>query len=233
MSTPPPLPSPEPTPCWRPPAPSRATRKISRRSNRSARVTIVTTTNPRLIRCESNLEAKAAYMLLARPDVVDVTEQPEAVAYLDEQDRRRLHTFDFLVTRADGTRIAIAVKPAKTATRRGLLRLLRRIAAQMSPDFADAVLLLTEEQLPGPLVRNAMMIHGARRGRCEKHDAQVAALVRTLNGRVKVGTLVEVLGLGGEGYRAILRALGDGLLSLVGRRSVEYDSWLMPAGAVA
>ncbi|WP_238298765.1 hypothetical protein, partial [Methylobacterium soli] len=63
--------------------------------------------------------------------------------------------------------------------------------------------------------------------------AQVAALVRTLNGRVKVGTLVEVLGLGGEGYRAILRALGDGLLSLVGRRSVEYDSWLMPAGAVA
>ena len=195
-------------------------------------MTIVTSDNPRLIRCESNLEAKAAYVLLARPDVVDVSEQPEAVAYLDEDGCQRHHTFDFLVTRVDGTRIAVAVKPAKVARRRNLHAMLGRVAAQMSRAFADAVLLLTDEDLPAHLVQNAMLVHAARRGRCAEHDGRVAEFVRSLNGRITVGTLVEALGLAGDGFRAVVRAIGDGLLDLVGGGCIDYDTLVSPVGGI-
>lgn len=194
-------------------------------------MTLVTATNPRLIRCESNLEARVAYVMLARPDVLEITEQPSAVTYRDEHGRERSHTFDFLVTRKDGTRVAVAVKPAKIARRKGLKGLLKRIAAQMSRHFADAVLLVTEEDLPPALVQNAMQIHACRRGRCADHDQRVAALVKTLNGRVTVKMLVDVLGLGGAGFQAVVRAIADGVLALVGRRRIDYDSWLSPTGA--
>jgi len=196
-------------------------------------VTIVTTDAPRRIHCESFLEAKVAYVLLARPDIVDVTEQPPPVPYQDEAGRTRTHFFDFRVTRSDGTRVAIAVKPAKVVRRRKLRELLHRIAAAMPPSYADAVLLVTEEDLSLALVHNAMLIHSVRRGRCADHDARVAALVRTLNGRVTVGTLVEVLGLAGDGFRAVVRAIADGTLTVRGRGRIAYDSWVAPASLAA
>ncbi|MEJ1935271.1 TnsA endonuclease N-terminal domain-containing protein [Nostoc sp. NIES-2111] len=219
----------QPSRSWRPTAPSRASRTISRRSNRSGRVTIVTANDHRRIHCESYLEARVAYVLLARPDVADVSEQPAAVKYRDEDGRSRLHFFDFLVTRRDGTRIAVAVKPAKVARRKNLLALLARIAAQLPPGFADAVLLLTDEDLTPALVANAKMIHSVRRGRDPELDARVAALAAELNGRVTVATLVEVLGAAGEGFRAVVRAVADGILRLVGRGEIGYGTWLEPA----
>ena len=67
---------------------------------------------------ESKREQEGLYLLLARPDVVDIWDQPPPVFYHDANGRKRSHTFDFLITLSSGKRIAIAVKP--DALRAGL-----------------------------------------------------------------------------------------------------------------
>jgi hypothetical protein len=59
-------------------------------------------------------------VLVARPDVAQIEEQPPAFDYLDENGRQASHMFDFLVTSTNGERIAVAVKQSAVAAAAGL-----------------------------------------------------------------------------------------------------------------
>lgn len=144
------------TPFFEFPAPSRASRRVSARSKASARVQIVDRreclARPVVLQVESALEAKCFALLAARPDVLDIIEQPPAVRYQDPRGVGRWHTFDFLVALRSGSRLAIAVRPWERVQKRRFDDLLRLIAPQVPKSFADRVVLFTDADIPRPAV---------------------------------------------------------------------------------
>jgi hypothetical protein len=194
---------------WRPPAPSRGTRKISRRSKGSSRAVVIG--YDREIHCESEMERKCALMLLARPDVADVVEQPPAVIYRDTDGRTKRHTFDFLATMVDGSKTAIEVKPAAKVEKYGWRERLARIARH-ADGLADKFVVVTEACLPPDEVSNAALLHFARRDADPELDEQIRQAVRDLHGAVTIADLLARSGLHGDGFTAVVRLIGGGEL---------------------
>jgi hypothetical protein len=201
---------------WNPPAPSLATRHFARRSPTSGRATLVCPLNDRELKCESLLEAKCAAIILARPDVVLLEEQPAAVQYRDTDGRIRSHRFDFRVTTNDGTRTALQVKTHERAERLRWRTLIAEIGRQVGPRFADSYRVVTERNLPTCAVHNAAQLLSARRGARADHDAQIRGLAATLHGAIAIADLVTASGLDGDGFRAVVRLIGAGDLVVNG-----------------
>lgn len=136
---------------YRGPEPSHATRSISRRSKASLRGTMVAKlpgfTRPRILQFESALEYAFLCLTLVRDDIQHIWDQPPVVHYAGPNGRQAKHVFDFLVTRTDGERIAVAVKPMQRVIARNFLSELECIAAATPKQFADRVILITERHL--------------------------------------------------------------------------------------
>ncbi len=217
---------------WREPMPSAASRHPAPKSKAASRPIIVTTTDFREITPESGLEGKAVFVLMAHPDCALLYEQPEAVTYLDTEGVERSHTFDFLVVKRNGVRVAVAVKPSKKAIKYGLRGLLALIASQMDPEFATEVKLLTDIELRPTVVSNAVLIHDARRFPDPDVDGLLAGAVATINGAVTIGSLIRAAGLVGheQAFYGAARAIGEGSLVACQSGFITLDS-LVSAGA--
>lgn len=204
-----------PRPCpelWTPPEPSRGLRPIAMRSRGSSRGHIV------LEDCwldfESRLERNAALVFLARPDTAHVVEQTPRVVYRDDDGTFHEHIFDLRVTRTDGTKVAVFVKPSKLV-RATMRRMLELIAEQMSPQVAQKILLLTEKKLSRADLYNAEFIQEARRDPDPADDAAIATLIAGMTGQVMIEELIEASGRDGYGLRAVVCAIGAGKLRLI------------------
>lgn len=209
-------------PAYVPTAPSRASRVPSLRSKGSHRGRIVAGTVPRKLVYESKLESDIAYALLARADVMDLHDQPPAVTYVGSDGKCHHHTFDFLVTMADKRRIAIAVKPQQLAEAKRLQALLRVIARQVPRSFATHVVLLTEQSHSRCAIRNAKLIHAARREPANEADHAVMAAVAGVRGLVTIAAIIEATGLRGAAFRALVRRIAAGDLMLIGGGQITY-----------
>ncbi|MGH2322769.1 hypothetical protein, partial [Enterococcus faecalis] len=84
------------------------------------------------VKFESHLELMVFFMLVLRAQTATIEDQPPAVTYWDGTTSHR-HTFDFLVINHDGSRIYIAVKPAKRVERSGIRTTLSLIVNQLPP----------------------------------------------------------------------------------------------------
>lgn len=205
---------------WQDPAPSLATRNISRRSKGSGRAVVVGGLDHREIHCESLLEANVLATLLAdKQRVLDVQEQPGVVAYVDIEGRDRAHYFDFLVTMRDGRRIAIAVKPEKRSAR--LENDFDQIIRYAGP-FADAYLLVTDTSLTEHSVYNAWLILAARRDHNPEADAKVSAVAASLHGQIAIEDLVDACDIGAPAFHAIVRLIDNGELRLSAHGRIDY-----------
>ncbi|MBA9070595.1 hypothetical protein FHR71_004364 [Methylobacterium sp. RAS18] len=173
----------------------------------------------REILCESELEAKAALILMARPDCKHLREQPAPVRYVDHEGVERRHTFDFLMVLHSGARIAVVVKPVLIAERRSLSALVRLMAAQMDPRFASGILLMTNLTMSRATVANARLIHDAKRLPDPRLDHAVRDVVDTLNGATTIISIVRAAGLEGhdQAFYAVARAIGRGIVVPVGK----------------
>jgi len=220
-----PLPAP-PAHRWREPEPSRAERRPAPKPRFSSRVSLVTVGERREILAESGLEAKAAFVLLARRDCASIVEQPPFVKYVDYDGVEHRHWFDLLLTRRDGTRIAFMVKPEKYVIKHGLRRLLAHIAPQLSASFAHGVGLITEKTLGRTLVHNAVLIHECKRDPDANADERISEVVATLSGATTVDCLIKAAGLEGDGFRAVVRAIADGMLETCGNVRVNRATWV-------
>ena len=187
----------EPAHRWREPSRSVATRRTAESPRWSGRPILVEPNDNRELLGESELEAKAALVLLARPDCARLFEQPEPVRYRDHEGKRCHHTFDFLLVLRSGRKIAVAVKPQAIADKRGLKALITHIAGQMDPGFADGALLLT--------------------------DAMIRKVVEGLNGATSIDCIIKAAGLDGhdQGFYAVARAIGHGLLTPTRRGLID------------
>ncbi|MDF2143283.1 hypothetical protein [Paenirhodobacter sp. CAU 1674] len=136
---------------YRGPGPSHATRNISRRSRASLRGSMVAKLpgfeRPRILQFESALEYAFLCLTLVRDDIHHIWDQPPAIHYLSADGRPARHVFDYLVTKADGERIAIAIKPSRRVIKRNFVSELECVCTAVPKQFADRVLLVTEQHL--------------------------------------------------------------------------------------
>ena len=165
-----------------------------------------------------------AYILLATPGLQDLHEQPPTIHYRGLNGLPTLHTFDFLVT-IDGRRYAIACKFKNRAERLHFREHLALIKAQFG-DFADEVLLVTEQDYSRQQALQAELYHFIGREVDEESDMVVLELVSTLVGAATIGAVVQASGLEKwRAWRSIVRFAGRRLLHVDhGHRIDNYKS---------
>ncbi|MCI2395727.1 TnsA endonuclease N-terminal domain-containing protein [Aliiroseovarius sediminis] len=212
-----------------PPLPSRATRGIPKRSKASSRIRIVACLpshdRPRITQFESKLEQRVWFLISVRKAVWDIREQPEAFKYIGRDGRCSYHFFDFLVTLRCGRVLAVAVKPMAEVKKKNFLLELEDIRASMNSDFADEVILITDQDFTKAEALNAERCNAFVRTRNENLQQKLKALIHVVAFPLSVGELQNRLGAGAEGYRAIFLAIFDGLLSA--DKTKEIDLFTM------
>ncbi|WP_299695239.1 hypothetical protein [uncultured Tateyamaria sp.] len=207
-----------------PAAPSRATRKISKRSKVSGRAFLTKQTakqgKSQTIAVESLLELKVLSILLAKPVTMDVLEQPPAIRYTDPSGCNRSHTFDFLWMHTDGTRIAVVVKPASKAAKPEFQAELKAIRAALRKDFAHRLILVTDADFTRDEALNAQRLLMFCPHIQPEHAVRLDAVLPTLIYPLSLGEIIDVLNIGAAGFGTLLPALYDG--RLVADPSAEF-----------
>jgi hypothetical protein len=214
---------------WIQPYASKASRRPALKSTTSVRGALVNPATNREIVYESTLERDLACILLADPSVEDIHDQPEPVSYIDSNGVVREHTFDFVAHRTDGTRTAVAVKPATKVVSSGIAETLNLIRAQCPPSFADHFAVRTGDHITRDRAADARLILKSRRMCNDGAIAEVKAIASTLRGAVKISDLLTVSRNDGHGFMAVVRLIGDGVLEHVGPGRISYDSAVRPA----
>lgn len=210
-----------------PPAPSGGSRTPPLRSAGSHRSTLVDPRSNRIIRTESHGELSHALRFLTNPKVENVVEQQPVVPFIDARGKNRKHVFDLLISYRGGHRVACAVKPLRTALKRGFRDELKLIAAQMSPDVADSVMLLTEYSCQPWELTNAKLRYSVLR---DAPDVEVIEIVRGFaTARMTIGEIVANVGLAGRAYRAIVRLIANAELIVLSEGIYDYATVVAPA----
>ena len=173
---------------------------------------------------ESELERVSLLCLLARPDVIEVWEQPKAVSYRDGEGRPHEHTFDFLVTTQDERRVATMVKPAERASRPSFLQLKKLLEEQTPRSFATHIMVLTERSFHDVEKENAKLMHICRSEIDLDADAVVWRLASRLSDSVTLEEVTNRAELGGRGFRAAVRAIRDGILRLPTLQELNFNT---------
>lgn len=215
----PPVPTPR---LWAPPAPTRATLLPPLRSRGAAVGSLMHRHREHVF--SSGLERTVGYVLATRYDTADLWDQPPAVDYVDDKGVFRRHTFDWRVIRTDRMKVAVAVKPAKHVERSGIQRVIELCAEQISREFADEILLLTETDITAAEKFNADLIHDMKRMSYPGDEAKVNGLITDLKAQTTVGCLVRASGLKAWGFGAVVRAIADRRLRMVASGRIGYDT---------
>jgi hypothetical protein len=176
---------------------------------------------------ESGTERKIGLHFKAMKEIVDIVEQPARVYFVDDEGITRHHTFDWLLIKADGTKVLVAVKPAALVEKSGIDRIVELVAEQISTATADFVLLVTDKDLT-PIDRfNSELIYRAQKSKSPKDDKAVAQLAKKLRGETTIADLVDAVGAGGNGFFAVVRAIAAGRLVPTNYRDIDYDLVVM------
>lgn len=163
-------------------------------------------------------------IFIARSDVVDVETQVP-LEWVDEHGKVRTHFFDFKLYHRDGTRTAVMVKPRRRLESERFLAEAHRIAAHVTPDFAEAVTLFTDEDVDPIELHNAELFH-AMRARDPEADAAMRRLLSSIGGDMRTGDLVELSGLGARAFRATVRLIAAGALAPCAFERIDYDTFV-------
>ncbi len=171
---------------------------------------------------ESYTEFQVVLTLLARPEVAHVENQVP-FKYENADGKLATHFFDFMATHVDGRRHAIMVKSAYRYSNPSVAEELRLIARQVDTDFADDVCVMTEKHFDISEFYNAEMMHEMRWSE-PVVDGVARRVVHQLIGAVRVADLVDAIGFGGQGFRAIVRLIRDRHLIVPDGTKISYEA---------
>lgn len=219
-----------------PPARSRATRPFPARSRSSARGFLFWSSpaQGRIIQLTyaSDCERKGLLVYAARPDVVDIWDQPPAISYTDSSGKTCKHTPDFLVTFQNNLRMAVAVKPQAAVVRLGFEAELCRVRHAMSPSYANELRLFTDIDMNDADVRNAELLHIARQEVDSEAREIIATILEDLGSARSVTEIIAESGLAARGWAALLCAIFDGEASIASGRKFTGRSLVHPRGEI-
>ena len=173
---------------------------------------------------ESHDELCTALVTIARPDVAGLENQVP-FKWVKPNGKTATHHFDFRVLMADGSRRAIMVKSEYRRRQPEIQAELAQIAAQVTPDFADDVVIMTERDLDPVELFNAEMMHEMRRPDPEA-DAIGRRIMNEMVASVQIQDLVDAIGLGARGFRAIVRLIRTHELKLVIKVRIAHEAYV-------
>lgn len=211
------------------PAPSRADRRIARRSKGHCTAHTVLGDGPgRRMQAESHLELCHLLMLNADPAIVDLREQ---VRFRFGTRDARHHVFDVVATRRCGMRLACTVKPEGRLRSGRFLEEMGEVAWWVRRKrFAEDVRLLTDADIDPVALHNAKVIAAVRAPDPEA-DAAAERAAEALAGAASLRDLTERIGLEARGYRAALRLLRSGRLAPVRVERITPGTLVQRSGA--
>lgn len=209
---------------WRPPAASVADRDVELRSRGSGRSFVVGGPTRHVIQCEAFLERTTLLHILTHPNVADVHEQ-QKFSWFGDDDRKHSHFFDFIVVLKDGRKVAVAVKPEEHKAK--LLKLWPTITAA-ARSHVDECIIWTERRMTRASAYNALLLYSTRRCPNDAHDARVREVVATLCGQATIGAIIQKSGLGGDGFRAVVRLIDAGEIVIPTGVRIAYDTLAAP-----
>jgi len=173
---------------------------------------------------DSNTEMKCMLVLLARPNVAGLESQVHFQS-LDADGKTGNHFFDFRVLMADGKRVAIMVKSEYRRNQSKVQNELAEIAARVPRSFAHQVVVMTERDIDPVEYFNAEMMHEMRRSDPDA-DAAARRLLGEIVGAVRVQDLVDAIGLGARGFRAVVRLLRSHELELTLNVRITHEAYV-------
>lgn len=171
---------------------------------------------------ESHLEAQAALLLAARPEVRDFVEQVR-FDWFDEDGEIHKHYIDLVATEHDGTVIGYAVRPLGRVKDAYLAQLARVKEQAIAQGVLDDFRLFTERDVCPVELFNAKLFHSVRRPDCFS-DPVARDIVGRMTGVLMIESLVEQTGLDGMGFRALVRLIRSGHLQMVSYERIEHSS---------
>lgn len=210
------------------PIPYRGHRTINPRSRGSCRIFAVLPDLkhkiPRIYGLDSQLEYHHLALTLADTSVQQVHEQVGPIPYTKEDGRRGMHFIDLLITRNDGRRIAVAVKPTSRLQSGRFIRELRQLKKSMPDGIADEVRLVTEQCFRRSDAVNAS--NYLRFALCPdpEIDQRLRDVLTSVVGEITVGDLTRFCRAGGRGFRSIFRAIFEGGLERVSSGRINLFS---------
>jgi len=173
---------------------------------------------------DSNTEMKCMLALLARRNVLGLESQVH-FHWLGADGKIGNHFFDFRVLMADGKRVAIMVKSEYRRNQRKVQDELAEVAARVPRSFADQVVVMTERDIDPVEYFNAEMMHEMRRPD-PNSDAAARRLLGEIVGAVQVQDLVDAIGLGARGFRAVVRLLRSHELELTLNVRITHEAYV-------
>jgi len=211
--------------------PSRAKRKVKvgSKSHMTAQI-IVGDGHGRRVMAESHLELSACLLLSVHPHTAEIVEQ--VPVEWRQAGKLRTHFIDFVVIKADRTRVGYAVRPSCRVTR-SYFDDLCQIKTQACADGSLAdFCLITEEDIDPVASANARLLHSVRHPDPEP-DAAAAEVVTALAGTRTLGELARETGDTGTGMRAMIRLIRSGHLRLVENTAITPSSLVFKAKALS
>ncbi|WP_339696186.1 hypothetical protein [Celeribacter baekdonensis] len=155
--------------------------------------------------------------------VADMVEQPSAIDYVDADGRRRRKVIDQVYTLKDGTRIAAEIKPAERARAQNLEEKLGYVAAAMPDDFADYLVLITEENYDQWEALNARRLLAYRREDDPEAAAIITELAVEIDLPVTIRELISKAAIGGRAWPEIFKAIYAGILRPIQDGIIDLD----------
>ncbi|OIQ72504.1 hypothetical protein GALL_458710 [mine drainage metagenome] len=173
---------------------------------------------------ESNTELRVALVTIARPGVVGLENQVP-FKWVKPDGKPATHHFDFRVLMANGWRRAIMVKSEYRRRRSEVQNELAQIAAQVTPDFADEVVVMTERDIDPVELFNAELKHEMRRTDPEA-DAVARRVMCEVVASAQIQDLVEAIDLGARGFRAVVRLIRSHELELINKVRIAHEAYV-------
>ena len=179
---------------------------------------------------ESHLEMNASLLLAARPSTLDLREQV-LFNWYDARGEYFVHYIDLVSTEHNDQMIGHAVRPMQRVSDKYLQRLARIKEQAVNQGFLDDFRLFTELDVCPIELFNAKLIHSVRRPDCFA-DPVLADVVASTVGVTTVDALVGQSGLGGMGFRAVVRLIRSGHLQMMRHERIEHASEVFRAGVL-
>jgi len=212
---------------WLAPKPSRAERKIPRKSNNHfvGELTFGEELGQgQTLGFESKLEHDIALMAIYHAGVVDVREQVKVV-YKSAKGTYLAHYFDYVSTEKHGRRTAIVVKPSYVSSGYEFQDLVARVAAAAIPSVVDRVVVATERVLDPVRFSRVEQFHSCRFAQPE-FDTHLSQAVGRLEPGSSIRDFLGKVGLGPEGFHAVIRMIRFSMIEAMEPGILKFSSFI-------
>jgi hypothetical protein len=212
---------------WKEPLPSRARKEIPRSAHGHFVVQMVihdSDEDPgRISRCGSLGEYHTRMIALAEPDTVDVVEQVGPLYWFDGKNKRHEHYLDHVVHKADNRKLGLTDKPYRKVHEEFGDEIKQVRKDGQDKKVIDDLFLVTEYGRDPVKLFNAELMRGCRDADAMA-DSEAMALVSEMQEASTIRDLVDLIGMGPRGFRAIVRLIRTEVLIMLADEKISNHS---------